>query len=75
MLKYAENLKETNLVYAENLNTYLSFARLTEFAIFSINGLGYFKDRETIVRRIYQFDGLFFVDTHKDEQWGKIIYD
>ena len=35
----------------------------------------YFKDRETIVRRIYQFDGHFFVDTHKEEQWGKIIYD
>lgn len=35
----------------------------------------YFKDRETIVRRIYQFDGHFFVDTYKEEQWGKIIYD
>lgn len=35
----------------------------------------YFKDRETIVRRIYQFDGHFFVDTHKEELWGKIIYD
>ncbi len=46
----------------------ISMKKLTEFAIFSNISLDYFKDRETIVRRIYQFDGHFFVDTHKEEQ-------
>ena len=35
----------------------------------------YFKDRNTIMRRTYKFDGHLFVDTHKEKQWAEIIYD